>query len=155
MSGDYSVSGRRLQRMVNGFSIMAAILIVLVIICLITFVLIDQLTLTILSNNFALILGTVTSNLLLLRIHKIKSQIIVDQHKAVMYESARLLRYATHNTKQASQSADGLVSETMLFLNALEQTELFMKPLHIEIDEQYDSRSESVKGSRLQIMSHI
>ena len=157
VSGEYSVSGRRLQRMVNGFSVMAVALIVFVVVCLVVFVLIDQMTLTILSNNFALILGTLTSNLLLLRIQKIKSQIVIDQHKAVLYESALLLGYVTNNKQMQLSKSSEHTLEANQFLKALKKTELFVQPLHIEIDDYCEQKAATtmLKASSLQIMTHI
>ena len=126
-------SERQVERIVNSFSLLAIALIVFVTVSFVIFFLTDSLTLTILTNNFALMIGAATLNNFLMRIQKMKSNIAIDQHKAVIYESSYLLRHAVEGRRVPSQYTDKLLSESILFMDALQQTELFLEPLHIQI----------------------
>ena len=136
----YSLTGNSLRRIVNGFTVLAAGLILFVIVCLVTLVLLDEMTWTILTNNFALVLGTVTSNMILLRIQKIKTQVVVDEHKVLVYESALLLKESLKLAPDPTNAKVRVYSdEVQLYLRALKSTEQLKRPDHIEIDEKYTS----------------
>ena len=157
----YSLTGNSLRRIVNGFTVLAASLILFVIVCLVTLVLLDEMTWTILTNNFALVLGTVTSNMILLRIQKIKTQVVVDEHKILVYESALLLK---ESLKLAPDPTNAKVrvyhDEVQLYLRALKSTEQLKRPDHIEIDEKYTSGlrrtdSQNSRSSTTVFMSNV
>ena len=120
----YSLTGNSLRKIVNFFTGLALSLIAFVIVSLVTLVLLDEMTWTILTNNFALVLGTVTSNMILLRIQKVKTQVIVDEHKVIICESALLLK---ESLKMVPEPKDDKVrqysTEVQLYLRALTNTD--------------------------------
>ena len=157
----YSLTGNSLRKIVNFFTGLALSLIAFVIVSLVTLVLLDEMTWTILTNNFALVLGTVTSNMILLRIQKVKTQVIVDEHKVIICESALLLK---ESLKMVPEPKDDKVrqysTEVQLYLRALTSTDSLERPGHIEIDEKYVTRlyktdSVNSKNSNTVFMSNV
>ena len=151
MTGEHSVTGHNLQRLVNMFCVLAVVLILFTTICLIAFALSDHLTWTILSNNFVMIVGTVTSNLILLRISHIQSAIRMDQHKTVLYESTLLLQESVKVRSEQQQTA--YRKRLKLFLTALADTELFRQPDHIELDQKHKDKYDLM--TNLEMMSYV
>ena len=132
-TGEHSVSGRRLRHLVNAFSVVAVVLIVFAVLCCGVFIVIDHMTLTIFSNNFVIILATVLSNLILLRIQKIKSKIQADQHKVILLESSYHLKTLLR-LKLLHTSGLEAVADAVAFVQALDDTDVFQKPDHIAAD---------------------
>ena len=121
-------------------------------ICLVFFALFDHLTWTILSNNFVMIVGTVLSNLILLRISKIGGQIRLDQHKAVIFEASLLL----HETlKSATDEKDKNLKDKRiaLFLKCLKKTETFSQPPHIELPNELKDKFDLM--TNLEMLSFV
>ena len=98
-----------------------------------------------------MIVGTVTSNLLMLRIEKIKAAIKMDQHKAVLYESTLLLQDSVKANTDDKRSA--YYHKVKLFLAALMDTELFLRPEHIELDQKYKDKFDMM--TNLEMMSYV
>ena len=151
VTGETSVTGHQLQRLVNMFTALATVLIFFTTICLVAFALTDHLTWTILSNNFVMIVGTVTSNLILLRISRIQAAIRTDQHKTVLYESTLLLQESLRARTGAQQQA--YHKRVGLFLRALMDTELFKQPNHIELDNKYKDKFDLM--TNLEMLSYV
>ena len=66
-----SIRGKTLQRQVTGFAVLGSLLIVFAIAALTTLKFVDHLSWTILSNNFVLIVATVTSAIIMKRIDSV------------------------------------------------------------------------------------
>lgn len=152
VTGETSVTGHNLQRIVNIFTIIAASLMVFATLCLVFFALFDHLTWTILSNNFVMIVGTVSSNLISLRINKIGYQIRLDQHKAVIFESSLLLHEAIRPTKDLEEQKIR-EKRISLFLKCLKKTESFSVPSHIEIPSEIKDKFDLI--TNLEMMSYV
>ena len=99
-----------------------------------------------------MIVGTVSSNLILLRISKIGAQIRLDQHKAVLFESSLLLHEAL---KPAPNAEEQKLREKRiaLFLKCLKKTEIFSVPSHIEIPNEIRDKFDLV--TNLEMMSYV
>ena len=102
-----------------------------------------------------MILGTVTSNLILLRIEKIKGAIRMDQHKAVIYEASFLLSETLAPARDLNdRSNEHVLKEVKHFLSALKNTEMFEQPEHIALDEHYTQKPFG-SDSKLKVKSYI
>lgn len=109
------------------------------------FFIFGHLTWTILTNNFAIIVITASSGLLMGRIDAELAGINDDHHKAVIYESMLLLTECVYSKKP-----EAMIAKIDRFCKALRDTNVFEKPDYIEIPHDHRLRLNLVSNLELQ-----
>ena len=114
-----SVRTHTLKLMMQIYYLVGIILITFLIISFSLFVVYDKLYWTIVTTNFALVVGGVGGNLVIHRLERMVSRIREDQHKAILFEAISLLK--GHEKDAKNDDATGKIE---LFCNAVKETEL-------------------------------
>ena len=124
-------SGRThtLKRMMKIFYIVGVLLILLLLTSLGLLIAFDKLHWTIVTTNFALIVGGIGGNLVMQRLQGMVSKIIEDQHKAIIYESMLLLKDCVDQPRSVA-----LTERIKKFCKSVENTELLKNHGHIDKD---------------------
>ena len=143
------IHGRKMVLWLRVIYALGGFLILLSVACFILFYFLVHLGWTILSNNFCLLLITVTTNLFQDRLSLVMSKIREDQHKAVIYETILLLK------ESYAAAADPIKHKEYFqkaqdFTLAVAETELFTKPDHIFIDNNSLHKMDDITNMQMQ-----
>lgn len=128
-----SVYGQALHKLITGYVVLSAFLFTLMISSYVAFLLSDHLEWTPLTNNTSLVLMTVTSGLLTVRLVKVEWRVGTDQQRAVVCELMLLLDEA-ERAADDPQRADNQWRKTLgRFKAARQHSEMFGHPRHITL----------------------
>ena len=139
-----SVRTHTLKVMMRVFYIVGVLLISLLIGALALCIVYEQLHWTIVTTNFALIVGGIGGNVIMQRLSGMVSKIIEDQHKAVVYEAMLLLTECIETPENTSNRTQRIRK----FCNSVENTELLKNKGHIhhEAGNQFIASNWNVPG---------
>lgn len=124
-----------MRRLVLGYTAVAVTMAIFTLTTFICFYYFAHLGWTVLSNNFTLVIITVTTALIGERMGKEIALAREDQHKAVIYESLLLL--SELSVAKPGPIRDKLVGNTERFCKAIRDTDMFSQPQYIQVPEKY------------------
>ena len=127
-----------IKRIVVGYTVIAVTMALFSILTFILFYFFAHLGWTVLSNNFVLVVITVTTALTGERMGKKLELAKVDQHKAVIRESVLLLTELAMT--KPSEDKQKLIEKVETFYRSLQDTEMFAQPGYIQVPDEYKPR---------------
>jgi len=137
-----------MRRVVVLFTVFAVFLILFAVAAFLVFYFFAHLGWTILSNNFVLIMVTVTSNLVSERLDSEIAKDKEDQHKAVIYETMLLLtEMAWARTREQKEH---IYRKVERFCRALRDTEAFSQPHYINCPDEHQPKWDAVTQMEMQ-----
>ena len=135
---DYNQRNEPLLKVVYAVTALGIFLLIFIIVCFFLFYYLVHLGWTILSNNFAVILITVTTGLVRERMSGEISMITEDHHKAVIYETVLLLTETASTLNP--EDRDKVLRKVERFCKALRDTDRFAQPSYISVPDKFKPR---------------
>ena len=138
-----------IKRIVIGYTVISVTMALFSIFTFIFFYLFAHLGWTVLSNNFVLVVITVSTALVGERMSKEVALAKEDQHKAVIYESVLLLTEVAMAKPSTADQKQKLVEKIERFCKSLQETDMFAQPGYIQVPDRYKPQWDVVTSMQM------